>query len=245
MLPDHCSVENCELPIQNRKRRLCNTHYLRLLRHGNVHHRVIPQKEMPCTVDDCQLKRVNRGLCSKHNYRLQKFGSPHLVSVHVEKHGKSDHPLYSTWMNMRRRCSSATATRYERYGERGIRVCERWDKSFSAFLADVGERPVGQTLDRINNDGDYEPGNVRWVLNSAQQKNSGTRQDNTSGHKGVSWDNQRKKWRAYKGGRKTRVEIGAYESLAAAIAARHAATVDDPFVSCCTELETMRLSKSA
>lgn len=72
---------------------------------------------------------------------------------------------------MKTRCLNAKQQRYSDYGGRGIRVCARWLKSFENFLADLGERPPGKTLDRINNDGDYEPGNCRWATSSEQQRN--------------------------------------------------------------------------
>jgi hypothetical protein len=86
---------------------------------------------------------------------------------------------------MRQRCSNPKNKRFDRYGKRGIRVCERWEASFDAFVKDMGEgyRP-GLQLDRINNDGDYEPGNVRWVTVREQQNNK-------SSNKLIEWNGAR------------------------------------------------------
>ena len=77
---------------------------------------------------------------------------------------------YQAWSNMIQRCTNPKRREYKYYGARGITVCERW-RSFENFLADMGERPEGLTLDRINNDGNYEPGNCRWVDWETQQSN--------------------------------------------------------------------------
>jgi hypothetical protein len=84
---------------------------------------------------------------------------------------KNPHPLYQTWHDMKERCRNPKLKQWTDYGGRGIRVCDRWRTSFAAFVADMGERPVGYVLDRTDNDGNYEPSNCRWVSRSASQRN--------------------------------------------------------------------------
>lgn len=77
---------------------------------------------------------------------------------------------YTSWDGMIQRCFNPNNKRFKGYGGRGITVCERWRK-FHDFYADMGERPSGLSIDRINNDGDYEPGNCRWATPKQQQNN--------------------------------------------------------------------------
>ena len=86
------------------------------------------------------------------------------------KHGFWDTSTYRTWCAMLQRCNNPNCATYKYYGARGIKVCERWEL-FENFLKDMGLRPDKLTIDRIDNDGNYEPGNCRWVTHKENCNN--------------------------------------------------------------------------
>lgn len=90
-------------------------------------------------------------------------------------HGQWNTPAYHSWLAMISRCENPRNISYKNYGGRGIRVCDRWRRSAAAFLADIGPRPGrGYSLDRIDVNGHYEPGNARWATAVEQQRNQRT-----------------------------------------------------------------------
>jgi hypothetical protein len=92
------------------------------------------------------------------------------IAAKNTKHGMINTSIYKTWQAMINRCTAPHATGYKDYGARGITVCERWRK-FVNFYADMGDRPEGLTLDRIDNNGNYEPSNCRWVTHQENCNN--------------------------------------------------------------------------
>lgn len=90
----------------------------------------------------------------------------------MRRESQKKNPAYFSWVAARQRCNSPTHEHYKYYGGRGIKVCDRWQNSFDAFLEDMGPRPIGHTLDRRDVNGDYEPSNCCWATQKSQTRNT-------------------------------------------------------------------------
>lgn len=127
-------------------------------------------------VCDCGAQTVVSGNALKYGqssscgcWQREGARARRITHGHAALHAKSLE--YGTWSGIVQRCTNPNASNYARYGGRGIAICDRWRNSFESFLEDMGTKPVGRSIDRIDNDGDYEPGNCRWATPSEQQYN--------------------------------------------------------------------------
>jgi hypothetical protein len=114
---------------------------------------------------ECGTKKVVRA-------QALKSGATKTCGHTKERHGHAYSTTYQAWAAMITRCTNRKQAGWSRYGGRGISVCEQWMKSFSTFLRDMGERPPGRSLDRIDNSGNYEPRNCRWATRAEQNRNT-------------------------------------------------------------------------
>lgn len=104
--------------------------------------------------------------------------------------GRTTHPLLGTWHMMKTRCYNRNHVSYEYYGARGVTVCPRWRLDFWAFVKDMGDRPEGRTLDRIDRDGSYGPLNCQWATPSEQARNRKRRHMRTACMQGHPFDEE-------------------------------------------------------
>lgn len=214
MKTNKCDIAGC--PDLRARRKWCNKHYRRWMRHGNPSAGNTEQGASSKYFEEKILLRTDKciewpftrdirgyGVISRkfkvHRLALEKAvglppvgkpkavhkcGNPSCFNVrHLEwgatridynsimTHKMTNSREYASWAAMKQRCHKPSNEAYEDYGGRGIKVCDRWRYSFENFYKDMGDRPVGMSIDRVDNSGDYTPGNCRWATHSQQMLN--------------------------------------------------------------------------
>lgn len=162
---------------------------------------------MICSIKGCENRSDSRGLCSAHYYHWREYGDP----LFTKHHGYSDHPLYRVWAEIKERCYNKDHIQYNDYGGRGITICDEWfdPKVFIEWALPLWKK--GLYLDRQGNDGNYCPENCRFVTPKESAHNTRLlRKDNTSGYRGVSFQNR--KWIAYININGKRKHLGSFDS---------------------------------
>ncbi len=167
-----CKIKDCKK--KHKAKGYCNKHYLRLWNHGDpLFTKQNREHSGYCSILGCKNKYKAKGYCSRHYLKYRKYGDPFCVVK--EQHGMWGTPEYYTWRDMINRCYYNKDESYQHYGNRGISVCKQWRHSFITFFKDMGLKPFPKAqIDRIDNDGNYEPNNCHWVTAAGNCRNKET-----------------------------------------------------------------------
>lgn len=157
-----------------------------------------------CSAECCDKISWSMGYCRPH---YQKFRV---------------HPLYNTWTSMKNRCYSTNSPQYHNYGGRGIKVCDEWKNNFRAFSKYMGKKPSQKhSIDRIDNDGNYEPGNVKWSLPIEQIHNQQIKNPYGLPHIRLIIDKSgNNRWKVIIGTNGRSIYVGVYDNLEESLSAR-------------------------
>lgn len=147
------------------------------------------------------------------------------ISAANSTHGLTGTPEYNIWASMKQRCYDQNQTVYHRYGGRGIGVCDEWINNFPQFLEDMGKRPEGLTLERIDPNKNYSKDNCKWASWHDQAYNTNKFCTNTSGRTGVYWNKKQCVWTAAIGLYNELIHLGTFVTFEDAVAAREAAEI--------------------
>jgi len=170
---NQCKSDGCSSPVKARS--LCDKHY-REWRKSNPE-RIFEwarNRNRECSVEGCKKPAFSKGYCTKHYAALRRHGDAEYRPQNSGGAWKRHKRTYRSYSSMKARVLNKNHIQYKDYGGRGISICDRWlekPEGFKNFLNDMGERPEGRSLDRINNDGDYCPQNCKWSTPKEQAAN--------------------------------------------------------------------------
>jgi hypothetical protein len=174
-----------------------------------------------CLEKGIEKKSSAREMCNSHYMLWYRYKDPYRKPVKKEKHGMYSTLEYSSWQHLKDRCLNPNNDSFSYYGGRGITVHKKWVDSFIDFYNYIGSAPSEKhTVDRLDPNGNYEPGNVKWSDKTEQSINTRLRSDNKSGYKGVLFKKKQNKYGAYITIKSKQKWLGVFNTKEEAIKAR-------------------------
>lgn len=168
------------------------------------------KKLYKCKCNNCGNEKIMVGTSVKNGY--SKSCGCLIKQNQKRKHGMTGTPIYRKWKNIKGRCFNPNTSNYKWYGGRGITMCQKWKDDFYEFYKDVGDIPFeGAELDRIYNNGNYEPNNVRWVDHRTNSNNR-RKYHNKTGYTGVTYKPNSDKYQAQLYKNKKFIYLGLFDT---------------------------------